>query len=104
MRGTQIALQESESRSDGSLEEIRQRSTSYVLVDTQMYQSVMLIEDVCDLAKECQLMEDTFICVLRAVDLHVEVDPTVCPGSMMQHEPAGDDMGRPKHTVKSASP
>jgi hypothetical protein len=44
-------------------------------------------------------MEDTSICVPRAVDLHVEVDPAVCPGSMMQHESTGDDMSMPKHTV-----
>jgi hypothetical protein len=92
LRGTQTALQESESRSDESLEEIHQRSTSSILVDTQMYQSVTLIEDVGDLAEEHQLMEDTSICVPRAVDLHVEVDPAVCPGSMMQHESTGDNM------------
>jgi hypothetical protein len=34
LRGTQTALQESESKSDESLEEIRQRSASSVLVDT----------------------------------------------------------------------
>jgi hypothetical protein len=77
--GTQTTLQESESRSDESLEEIRQRPTSSVLVDTQMYQSVTLIEGVGDLAGEHQLMEDTSICVLRAFDLHVEVDPTDAP-------------------------
>jgi hypothetical protein len=37
LRGTQIALQESESRTDESLEEIHQRSTSSILVDTRMY-------------------------------------------------------------------
>jgi hypothetical protein len=84
---------------DESLEEIRQRSTSSVLVDTQMYQSITLIEDVDGLAKEHQLMEDTSICVLRVVDLHREVDLAVCPGSMMQHESAGDDMSMPEHTV-----
>jgi hypothetical protein len=103
LRGTQTTLQESESRSDESLEEIRQRSTSSVLVDTQRYQSVTLIEDVGDLAEEHQLMENTSICVLRAVDLHVEVDPAVCPGSMMQHESTGDDMSMPEHTVMSDS-
>jgi hypothetical protein len=103
LRGTLTALQESESRSDESLEEIRQRSTSSVLVDTQMYQSVTLIEDVGDLAEEHQLMEDTSICVPRAVDLHIEVDPAVCPGSMMQHESTGDDMSMSEHTVISDS-
>jgi hypothetical protein len=103
LRGTQITLQESESRSEESLEEIRQRSTSSILVDNQMYQSVTLIEDVGDLAEEHQLMEDTSIWVPRAVDLHVEGDPTVCPGSMMQHESTGDDMSMPKHTVISDS-
>ena len=68
-----------------------------------MYQSVMLIEDVGDIAEEHQLMEDTSICVLRAVDLHVEVDPAVCPGSMMQHESTGDEMSMPEHTMMSDS-
>jgi hypothetical protein len=56
-----------------------------------------LIEDVGDLAEEHQLMEDTSICVLRAVDLHVEVDPTV------RRESTGDDMSMPEHTVMSDS-
>jgi hypothetical protein len=99
LRGTHIALQESKSMSDESLEEIRQRSTSSVLVDTQMYQSVTLIEDVSDLPEEYQLMEDTSICVLRVVDLHVEFDPTICPGSMMQHESTRDDMSMSEHTM-----
>jgi hypothetical protein len=64
-----------------------------------MYQSITLIEDVDDLVEEHQLMEDTSICVLRVVDLHIEVDPPVCPGSMMQHESARDDMSMPEHTV-----
>jgi hypothetical protein len=68
-----------------------------------MYHSVTLLEDVGDLAEEHQLMEDTSICVPRAVDLHVEVDPTVCPGSMMHHEPTGDDMSMPEHTMMSDS-
>jgi hypothetical protein len=37
LRGTQTSLQELESRTDESLEEIHQRSTSSILVDTQMY-------------------------------------------------------------------
>jgi hypothetical protein len=89
----------SKSRTYESLEEIHQRSTSSVLVDTQMYQSVTLIEDVDDLAEEHQLMEDTSICVLGVVDLHIEVDSTVHPGSTMQHESAGDDMSMSEHTV-----
>jgi hypothetical protein len=48
-----------------------------------MYQSVTWLEDVGGLAEEHQLMEDTSICVPRAVDLHVEVDPAAHPGSMM---------------------
>jgi hypothetical protein len=103
LRGTQTTLQESESRSDESLEEIRQRPTSSVLVDPQMYLSVTLIEDVGDLAEEHPLMEVTSIGVPRAVDLHVEVDPAVCPGSMMQHESTRDDMSMPEHTVMSDS-
>jgi hypothetical protein len=99
LRGTQTALQESESRTYESPEEIHQRSTSSVLVDTQMYQSVTLTEDVDDLAEEHQLMGDTSIGVLGVVDLHIEIDPAVCPGSVMQHEFAGDDRSMPEHTV-----
>jgi hypothetical protein len=101
LRGTQTTLQESNSRSDEFLEEIRQISTSSVLVDTQIYQSVTLIEDVGDLAEEHQLMEDTSICVPRVVDLHVEVDLAVCPGSMMQHESTGDDISMSKNEMIS---
>jgi hypothetical protein len=46
-------------------------------------------------------MEDTSICVLRVVDLHVEVDPVVRPGSTMQQESTRDDMSMPEHTVVS---
>jgi hypothetical protein len=101
LRGTQTTLQESESRSEELLEEIRRRSTSPILVDTQMYHSVTLLEDVDDLAEEHQLMEDTSICVLRVVDLHIEVDPAVRPGSVMQHESTRDDMSMLEHTVMS---
>jgi hypothetical protein len=103
LRGTQTALQESKFISDGSLEEIRQRSTSSVLVDSQMYQSVTLTEDVDDLAEEHQSMGDTSICVLGVVDLHIDIDPAVHPGSVMQHEFAGDDMSMPEHTMMSDS-
>jgi hypothetical protein len=44
-------------------------------------------------------MEDTSICVTREVDLHVEVDPTIHPGSMMQHDSVGDNMTMSKHMV-----
>jgi hypothetical protein len=47
--------------------------------------------------------EDTSICVPRVVDLYVEVDPVVHPGSTMQHEYKGDDMSMPEHTVVSDS-
>jgi hypothetical protein len=83
LRGTQTSLQESKSRADESPEEICQRSTSSVLADTQMYRLVTLIEDVGDLVEEHQLMEDTSICVLRVIDLHVEVDPVLCLGYKM---------------------
>jgi hypothetical protein len=76
LRGTQTTLQESESRSEEPPEEIFQRSTLVVLVDTQMYHLVTLLEDVSDLAEEHQLMEDSSICILKAVDLHVEVNPS----------------------------
>ena len=48
-------------------------------------------------------MEDTSICVSRDVDLHIEVDLVVRPGSMRQHESMGGDMGMPEHTVMSDS-
>jgi hypothetical protein len=104
LRGTQTALQELESGSVESLEEVCQRSTSSVLEDTQIYHSVTMLGDVDDLAEEHQMMDDTSIHVLKAVDLHVEVDPAVCPGYMMQHESAGDNMGRLENTMRSASP
>jgi hypothetical protein len=47
--------------------------------------------------------EDTSICVPRAVDLYVEGDPIVHPGSTMQHEYTGDDRSMPEHTVVSDS-
>ena len=56
-----------------------------------MYQSVTLTEDVDDLVEEHQLMGGTSICVLGVVDLHIEIDPSIHPGSVMQHEFAGDD-------------
>jgi hypothetical protein len=101
LRGTQTTLQESESISYESLEEIHQQSTSSVLVDTQIYQLVTLIEDVGDLVEEHQLMEDTSTFVLKVVDLHVKVDPAVCPGSVMHHKSTGDDMSMSEHTVMS---
>jgi hypothetical protein len=89
LRGTQTTLQESESRSDELLEEIRQRSTSSILVDTLIYPSVTWLEDVGGLEEEHQLMGDTSICVLGVVDLHIGIDPAVHPRSVMQHEFAG---------------
>jgi hypothetical protein len=47
--------------------------------------------------------EDTSICVPRAVDLHVEVDLVVHPGSMMQKEYTGGDMSMQGHTMMSDS-
>jgi hypothetical protein len=47
--------------------------------------------------------EDTSICVPRVVDLHVEVDPVVHPGSTMQNEYMGDEMSMLEHTVVSDS-
>jgi hypothetical protein len=68
-----------------------------------MYHLVTLLEDVGDLVEEHQLMEDTSICVLRVIDLHVEVDLVVRPGSMMQHESMGENISMLKHTVRSGS-
>jgi hypothetical protein len=66
-----------------------------------MYQSVTLTKDVDDLVEEHQSMGDTSICVLGVVDLHIEIDPAVCPGSVMQHEFARDDMSMPEHNMMS---
>jgi hypothetical protein len=68
-----------------------------------MYQSVMLTEDVDDLAQEHQLMGNTSICVLGVVDLHIEIDPVIRPRFVMQHEFAGDDKSMPEHTMMSDS-
>jgi hypothetical protein len=64
-----------------------------------MYHSLTLLEDVGDLAEKHQLMEDTSICVPRAVELHVEVDPIVFPRSIMHLESARGDMSMLEHTV-----
>jgi hypothetical protein len=61
----------------------------------------MLTEDVDDLAEEKQLMGDTSIRVLGVVGLHIEIDLAVRPGSVMQHEFAGDDKSMLEHTVMS---
>ena len=68
-----------------------------------MYQSVTLTEDVDDLVEEHQSMGDTSICVLGVVDLHIEIDPAVRLGSVMQHEFVGDEMSTQEHTVMSDS-
>jgi hypothetical protein len=58
-----------------------------------------LIKDVDDRAEEHQLMGDTSIYVLGVFELHIDIDPAIRPGSVMQHEFAGDDMSTPEHTV-----
>jgi hypothetical protein len=146
LEGTQTALQESESRSEELLEEIRQRTTTSISVESQIYHSATLREDVGGLAVEHQLREeheeysgslrsmerydlemqedvhrsqgppftrgvetighththgdsrargsyeDNSICVPRLVDLHVEDDTIVHPGSMMLQVYTGDHM------------
>jgi hypothetical protein len=47
--------------------------------------------------------EDTSICVPGLVDLHVEDDPVVHPGSMMLHVYTGDHMSMQGHIVMSGS-
>jgi hypothetical protein len=144
LRGTQTSLQESNSRSEEILEEIRQRSTTSILMEAQIYHSVTLLEDVGGLAEEHEeypgslvsmesydpeaqelpstrifetvehshmhgdskargSFEDTSICVPGAIDLHVEVDPVLHPGSMMLQEYTGDYMSMQEHTVVSDS-
>jgi hypothetical protein len=99
LRGIETSLQESYSRSKEPLEDICERSTSSILVDTQIYHSVTLLGDVDDLAEEHQLMEDTSICVLRVGYFHIEVDPAIRLGYTMQQESTGDDMSMSKHIV-----
>jgi hypothetical protein len=157
LEGTQTTLQESESRSEELLEEIRQRSTTSISAESQIYPSATLREDVGGLAVEHQLREeheeypgslmsmerydpeihedvhrsqgppftrgvetvehththgdsrargsyeDTSICVPGLVDLHVEDDPVVHPGSMMLQVYTGDHMSMQGHTVMSGS-
>ena len=58
LEGTHTSLQESESRSEELLEEIRHRSTTSISVENQMYPSTTLLEDVGGLVVEHQLMEE----------------------------------------------
>jgi hypothetical protein len=58
LRGTQTSLQESESKSEELLEEIRQRSTTSILVESQIYPSVTMLGNVGGLVEEHQLMEE----------------------------------------------
>jgi hypothetical protein len=57
-KGTQTTLQESKSRSEELLEEIRQRSTTSISAESQIYPSATLREDVGGLAVEHQLREE----------------------------------------------
>jgi hypothetical protein len=52
LKGTQKTLQELDSISDELLEDIRQRSTTYILVESQIYRSTTLLEDVGGLVEE----------------------------------------------------
>ena len=58
LKGTQVALQESDSKSEELLEEIRQRSTTSILAESRIHPSATLLEDVGGLAEEHQLMEE----------------------------------------------
>jgi hypothetical protein len=46
-------------------------------------------------------MGDSSICVLGVVELHIEIDPAIHSGSVMQHEFTGDEMSMPEHTMMS---
>jgi hypothetical protein len=56
--GTHTTLQESKYRSEELLEEIRQRSTTSISTESQIYPSTTLREDVGGLAVEHQLREE----------------------------------------------
>jgi hypothetical protein len=58
LEGTQTTLQESESRLEELFEETRQRSTTSISTESQIYPSATLLEDVGGLAVEHQLMEE----------------------------------------------
>ena len=49
-------------------------------------------------------MGETSICVLGVVDLHIEIDPSVRPGSVMQHEFPGYDRSMSEHTLMNDIP
>jgi hypothetical protein len=53
LKAIQKTLQESEFRPEELLEEIRQRSTTSILVESQIYPTATLLEDVGGLAEEC---------------------------------------------------
>jgi hypothetical protein len=81
LEGTQTTLQESESRSEELLEEIRQRSTTSISAESQIYPSTTLREDVGGLAVEHQLREE-----------HEEY-----PGSLMSMERYDPEMQEDVH-------
>jgi hypothetical protein len=157
LEGTQTNLQESESRSEELLEKIRQRSTTSISTESQIYPSATLREDVGGLEVEHKLREDyeeylgslmsmerydlemqedihrshgppftsgvetvghththgesrdkgsyedTSIYVLGLVDLHVEDEPVVHPGSMMLQVYIGYHTSMQGHIVMSGS-
>jgi hypothetical protein len=58
LEGTHTTLQESESKSEDLLEEIRQRSTTSISIESQIYPLATLLEDIGGLTVEHLLMED----------------------------------------------
>jgi hypothetical protein len=58
LKGTQTTLQESESILEELLKEASKGSTTSISVESQIYTSTTLLEDVGGLTEECQWMEE----------------------------------------------
>jgi hypothetical protein len=106
LKGTQTALQESESKLEDLLEETGQRYTISIPAKSQVCFSVKLVEDVRvsqgppfmdssetvghththENSRAKGSYEDTFICVLRLAYINTEDNPAVHLGHMMMRE------------------
>jgi hypothetical protein len=106
LKGTQTALQESESKLEELLEETDQRYTISISAKSQICSSITLLEDVRviqgppftgssepvghththEYSRARGSYEDTFICVPGLVDIYTKDDLAVLLGHMMMRE------------------
>jgi hypothetical protein len=94
LRGTQTALQESKSRSEELLEEIRQRSTTSILVESQIYPSVTLLGDVGGLAEEHEEYPGS-LTSMESYDLEAQEPPSTRIFEIVEHSHThGDSRAR----------